>query len=320
MSLFSTLEPYSADHLPVGDGHSLYVEESGNPDGIPIVFIHGGPGGGSSPTSRRFFDPARYRIVVFDQRGCGLSTPHASLEHNTTADLIDDLERIRQHLNIERWALFGGSWGSTLALLYAQAHPDRVLGLVLRGIFLCDQASLTWLYQDGASKLFPDFWQDFIAPLNAEQQQDIIGSYYRLLTDPDMAVQQAAAQAWDLWEDRLSTLLPRTLPDYLDAETAKAALAISRIECHFFEHAGFIQPQQILRDLPLIQHLPVWIVHGRYDVVCSMSNAWALHQAWPGSQLQVVADAGHSANEPGIQQALVAATNALATHLVGKNQ
>lgn len=320
MSLFPALMPFATHQLYVGDGHVLYVEESGNPDGIPIVFIHGGPGGGSSPTSRRFFDPQRYRIVVFDQRGCGLSTPFASLEHNTTAHLVEDLERIRQHLGAERWALFGGSWGSTLALLYAQAHPERVLGLVLRGIFLCDQAALTWLYQDGAHQLFPDYWQDFIAPLNEVQRQDIIGSYYRLLTDPDLAVQQAAAQAWDLWEDRLSTLLPRDLPDYLDAQTAKAALAIARIECHFFKHLGFIQPQQILRDVPLIQHLPAWIVHGRYDVVCALSNAWALHQAWPGSELKIVPNAGHSANEPGIQQALVAATNALAQQLVGSNQ
>lgn len=311
-TFYPDIEPYEAGHMAVSGGHRIYYEQSGNPHGTPVVFVHGGPGGGTSPWHRRFFDPARYRIVLFDQRGCGLSTPHASLEHNTTWDLVADMELLRQRLGIARWQVFGGSWGSTLGLAYAQAHPDRVTCLVLRGIFLLRRAELHWFYQEGASWLFADAWQQFLAPIPLDERGDLMAAYHQRLTSPDKAVQLAAARAWAIWEGATSRLYvdPDMVGHYGDDEFA---LAFARIENHYFVNgAWFRQDDQLLADVPKISHLPCVIVQGRYDVVCPMRSAWDLKQAWPQAQLHLIADAGHSALEPGIVDALVTATDAFA--------
>ncbi|TBU99241.1 prolyl aminopeptidase [Stutzerimonas kirkiae] len=315
-SLFAEIKPYARHELAVEDPHVLYVDESGMPDGLPVLFVHGGPGGGCDASSRRFFDPTLYRIVTFDQRGCGRSTPHASLENNTTAHLIADMERIREHLGIEQWVLFGGSWGSTLSLAYAQAHPGRVLGLVLRGIFLCRPQEFQWFYQEGASRLFPDYWEDYLAPIAEEERGDLMRAFYQRLTGSDQIAQLHAAKAWSGWEGRTATLRPN--PQLVDSFTdAHRALSMARIECHYFVNDAFLEADQLLRDMPKIAHLPGIIVHGRYDVICPLDNAWALHRAWPGSELQIIRDAGHSASEPGITDALVRATQDLALRLLG---
>ncbi|AYF77816.1 prolyl aminopeptidase [Nocardia yunnanensis] len=312
-TLYPPLEPYAQGMLEVGDGQSLYYEVSGNPDGKPAVFLHGGPGGGTSPYHRQFFDPAAYRIVVFDQRGCGRSTPHiadgASLEHNTTWDLVADIERLRTHLGIERWLVFGGSWGSTLALSYAQTHPDRVTELVLRGIFLLRRKEIDWYYNGSAGYVYPDEWEKFLAPVpESERGQDLVEVYHRLLHSPDPEVATAAAVAWSTWEGATSSLLPH--PDRV-AETAdpRFALAFARIENHYFVNHGFLDEGQLLRDIDRIAHIPGVIVQGRYDVVCPATSAWDLHRAWPASQLHLVPDAGHAALEPGITHHLVEATD-----------
>lgn len=315
LPLYPEIKPYARHQLAVQAPHVLYVDESGTADGLPVMFIHGGPGAGCDGSSRRFFDPTLYRIVTFDQRGCGRSTPHASLEHNTTQALIEDIEQIRQHLKIEQFVLFGGSWGSTLALAYAQAHPERVLGLILRGIFLCRPQEFHWFYQEGASRLFPDYWQDYVAPIPMPERGDLMQAFYKRLTGEDQIAQMHAARAWSTWEGRTATLRPNGAVVDRFSE-AQRALAIARIECHYFVNQAFLADNQLLRDMPKIAHLPGIIVHGRYDAICPLDNAWALHQAWPGSELQIIRDAGHSASEPGITDALVRATEQMARQLL----
>jgi len=307
--LYPPIEPYRAHRLAVSTLHELYVEESGNPDGQPVVFVHGGPGGGTSPEQRRFFDPEAYRIVLFDQRGSGRSTPHANLVDNTTWHLVADMERVREHLGIEGWVVFGGSWGSTLALAYAETHPGRVRALVLRGIFLLRPHELRWFYQDGASLLFPDAWEAYLEPIPVEERGDLIAAYHRRLTGEDPAERAAAARAWSVWEGKTSRLLPD--PGSLDTfEEAAFAEAFARIECHYFVNGGFFEtPDQLLDGVDRIRRIPAVIVQGRYDVVCPMTTAWDLHRRWPEADFQVVPDAGHAAIEPGTIDRLVAATD-----------
>lgn len=297
--------------LEVGQGHTLYVEECGNPNGIPVLFVHGGPGGGCGPVHRRFFNPELYRIILFDQRGCGRSTPHAALEHNTTQNLVADMERIREFFSIEQWLLFGGSWGSTLSLLYAEAHPKRMLGLILRGIFLCRDEDVQWFYQQGASALFPDYWQDYLDPIPEDEQDDLLKAYYQRLTSDNQLAQMQAAKAWSIWEGRCSTLTPN--PSVVDHfGDPHFALAMARIEAHYFINKAFLQPNQILQDADKLSDIPITIVHGRYDVVCPLEQAWALQQAAPHAELHIVREAGHSAMEPGIIDNLVHATDRFA--------
>jgi proline iminopeptidase len=307
--LYPEIEPYRTGSLRVSDVHELYVEESGNPAGKPVVFVHGGPGGGTGSKHRRFFDPAAYRIVLFDQRGCGRSTPSASLIDNTTWHLVDDLERLRESLGIERWQVFGGSWGSTLALAYAQTHPDRVTELVLRGIFLVRRREIRWFYQEGADAIFPDAWEDYLAPIPVEERGDLLQAYHRRLTSEDPVVRQVAATAWSRWEGSTSCLRPD--PEVVEHLTDEAvSLALARIECHYFVHDGFFeQDGQLLHNVGRIRHLPTVLVQGRYDVVCPMASAWALHRAFPEADLRIVPDAGHSASEPGIVHELIEATD-----------
>ncbi|MBK1649397.1 prolyl aminopeptidase [Rhabdochromatium marinum] len=310
-SLYPAIEPYTTEFLDVGAGHQLYIEQSGNPAGQPALFLHGGPGAGCSAGHRRFFDPDRYRIILFDQRGCGRSTPHASIDSNTTWDLVADIERLRAHLQVERWLVFGGSWGSTLALAYAEHHPEAVSALVLRGIFLCRPEEIHWFYQQGASRIFPDYWQDFLAPIPPVEHLDLLRAYAERLFGPSGAEQTAAARAWSLWEGRCSTLWPnRELRDSFAADAF--ALALARIECHYFLHQAFLEPDQLLRDIGAVRNIPGVIVHGRYDSVCPMASAWELHQAWPEAEFNIIPDAGHAAFEPATARALVAATDAFA--------
>ena len=311
-ALYPEIEPHDVGRLQVSGLHSIHYEVSGNPEGKPVVFMHGGPGGGTDPKQRRFFDPSAYRIVLFDQRGCGRSTPHAELRENTTWDLVGDIEKLRAHLGIERWQVFGGSWGSTLALAYAQTHPRRVSELVLRGIFLLRRAELLWFYQEGASALFPDAWEAFLAPIPAAERGDLMKAYHRRLTGDDPAVRLEAARAWSVWEASTSFLLQR--PDFIaNAAGDDFALAFARIEAHYFVHRGFLErEQQLLENVGRLRHIPSVIVQGRYDVVCPMASAWQLHRAWPEAELVIVPDAGHSAFEPGILEALIAATDRFA--------
>lgn len=314
MDLYPPVQAYATHALPVDNIHTLYVEESGNPEGIPAVFLHGGPGAGCESAHRCFFDPACYRIVLFDQRGSGRSTPHAALKQNTTWDLVEDLERIREALNIERWLVFGGSWGSTLALAYAQTHPRRVTALVVRGIFLCRDEEIRWFYQDGASRIFPDWWQELLDPIPADERGDLLHAYHRRLTGQDEIARMAAAKAWSIWEGRTATLLPN--PDvHAFFSAPRVALSLARIECHYFVNQAFLRPNQLLQDAHLIAHIPGVIVQGRYDIICPMRSAWELHQAWPTAHLDVVPDAGHAAFELGIRRALVAATDRFAGEL-----
>jgi proline iminopeptidase len=310
--LYPPVEPRSQGYLVVGNGHEIYWEECGNPAGKPAVFLHGGPGAGCDTRARRFFDPARYRIVLFDQRGCGRSRPHASLEHNTTWDLVADIEQLREYLHIERWQVFGGSWGSTLALAYAEAHPARVTELVLRGIFLLRESELDWFYQQGASALFPDRWENYIAPIPEAERGDLMRAFHRRLTGSDRAAAIAAARAWAVWEGSTSFLLT-------DDDNVRKwgeddfALAVARIECHYFVNGGFLRSEsQLLDDVGRIRHIPAVIVQGRYDVVCPMTTAWDLHRAWPEAALRVVPDSGHSAFETGMTDELVRATDRFA--------
>jgi proline iminopeptidase len=304
--LYPEIRPYRTQQLKVDDVHTLYLEEVGDPEGLPAVFLHGGPGAGCEPYHRRFFDPERYRVVLFDQRGAGRSTPHAELSQNTTQDLIGDIEKIREHLGIERWLVFGGSWGSTLALAYAQAHPQRVRALVVRGVFLCRPHEIAWFYQQGASRLFPDYWQDFITPVDPSERDDMLGAYHRLLTGQDELRRLAAAKAWSVWEGRTATLLPdeRVASHFAQPHVA---LSLARIECHYFVNDAFLRSNQLLEEAARLDGIPGLIVHGRYDVICPLENAWELHHAWSGSELSIVADAGHAATEPGIRGRLVEA-------------
>lgn len=306
--LYPEIEPYRTFFLETGDGHTLFVEECGNPDGKPVVFLHGGPGGGTNPRQRRLFDPAAYRIVLFDQRGCGQSTPHASVEHNTTWDLVADIERIRELLGIERWQVLGGSWGSTLALAYAETHPDRVTELVLRGIFMLRPYELTWFYQEGASNIFPDVWETFLSPIPAAERHDLMAAYHQRLFGDNAAAQLEAARAWTNWEWSTSQLIPE-----LEGGSDETYLAFARIENHYFVNGGFFKhPNQLIQDAHKIAHIPSVIIHGRYDVICPVRNAWELHAALPESELHIIPNAGHAMSEPGILDALITATDMFA--------
>ncbi|MBX3483778.1 prolyl aminopeptidase [Phenylobacterium sp.] len=307
--LFPDNEPFANGWLSTGGPHEVFYEECGNPNGKPCVILHGGPGGAINPTMRRFFDPAKWRMALFDQRGCGKSRPNASLDDNTTWSLIDDIERLREHLGVEKWAVFGGSWGSTLALAYAIRRPERVTGLVLRGIFLLTERELRWFYQDGASFLFPDAWARFCAPIPPAERGDMIGAYHKRLTHPDRRVQAEAAAAWSQWEgDTISIRGPEARPSKFNE--IDFAIAFARIECHFFANGGFFDsPNWILENLHRIARIPGWIVQGRFDVVTPMESAWKLKQAWPAARFEVVWDAGHASTEPGIVDALVRATD-----------
>jgi len=312
--IYPKIKPYVTHTLRVQAPHQLHVEECGSPDGIPVLFVHGGPGAGSSPVHRCFFDPEKYRIILFDQRGCGKSTPHASLENNTTQDLVADMEFIRDHLGIKKWLLFGGSWGATLSLVYAQAHPERVLALVLRGIFLCRPHEIRWFYQEGASHIFPDYWEDYLKPIPETERDDLLKAYHRRLTSENEVARMAAAKAWAKWEGRTSTLHPsKTVVDHFSEP--HNALSLARIECHYFSRGSFLEPNQILRDADRLAGIPGVIVQGRYDVVCPMQSAWDLYRAWPDAELQIIPDAGHSALETGIIDALVRATDDMARRL-----
>ena len=312
--LFPDIKPYASQRLAVDDLHTLQVEECGDPDGLPVLFLHGGPGAGCEPMHRRFFDPQRYRIVLFDQRGCGQSTPHAELRDNTTWHGVADIEKLRKHLKIDRWVVFGGSWGSTLALAYAQTHPDRVRGLILRGIFLCRDRDLAWFYQEGASRLFPDLWEHFLAPIPAAERNDLVQAYYRRLTSTNELERLRVAKAWSVWEGSTLTLESNTaLVDHFGE--ARRALGLARIECHYFVNHCFMEPDQLLRNAGRLRDIPGVIVHGRYDVICPLDNAWALHRAWPEAELRIIGAAGHAASEPGIVDALITATQSFADRL-----
>ncbi|HEX7012065.1 MAG TPA: prolyl aminopeptidase [Steroidobacteraceae bacterium] len=308
-TLYPEIEPYNSGMLRVSDEHEIYFEECGNPKGKPALFVHGGPGAGCDARARRFFDPDAYRIVLFDQRGCGRSRPHASLVDNTTWHLVEDMEKLRRHLGIERWLVFGGSWGSTLSLAYAESHPERVSELVLRGIFMLSQFELRWFYQEGASALFPDRWEHYVEAIPPAERGDMIQAFYKRLTSGDRATMVSAARAWSLWEAATSYL-------FVNEDNLKKwgeedfAIAVARIECHYFVNGGFFEREdQLLRNVARIRHIPGVIVQGRYDVVCPMQTAWALHKAWPEADFRIVPDAGHSALEPGTTHELVSATD-----------
>ena len=307
--LYPPIEPIARGHLDVGNGHRIYWETCGNPDGKPVVFLHGGPGGGCNADHRRLFDPQRYRIVLFDQRGCGRSTPTAELAHNTTPELVADIEQLREHLGIQRWLVVGGSWGATLALLYAQAHRDRVEAMVLRGVFSGRRKEIDWLYQFGASEIFPEGWMRFIGPIPEAERGDLLHAYHRRLTHEDEAVRIAAARSWCAWEASVMTLLPR--PAVYSASDA-SLLALARIETHYFVNDTFIAEGQILRDAYKLAGLRGIIVQGRYDVVTPPVTAHDLHLSWLGSRLDIVPDAGHATSEPGIMRRMVQATDEFA--------
>jgi proline iminopeptidase len=314
-TLYPAIEPYDTGRLRVSPIHELYYEQCGNPNGQPTVFLHGGPGGGLVAAYRRFFDPDAYRIVLFDQRGAGRSTPHASLEENTTWHLVADIERLREHLGIKRWLVFGGSWGSTLSLAYAQTHSERVTALVLRGIFLCRPKEIRWFYQEGegASAIFPDVWEEYVRPIPEAERGDMLGAYYRRLMSDDEAIRLEAARAWSIWEGSTSKLFPdRKLID--QSGEAQFALALARIECHYFVNNAFFDSENYLIDnLDKTRQIPAVIVQGRYDIVCPAMSAWELHRAWPEADLQIIPDAGHSALEPGTIDALVRSTDRFRT-------
>ncbi len=304
-SLYPEIEPFRAGILRVSDLHEIYYEEAGNPKGSPVLFIHGGPGGGIEPSHRRYFDPSHYRVVLFDQRGCGQSTPHAELEENTTWDLISDIEKLRVKLGIDKWIVFGGSWGSTLSLLYAETHPERVRALALRGIFLCRKQEIKWFYQDGASHIFPDVWDHYRDHIPVDERHDFVSAYYKRLTSSNRSERLAAARTWSTWEGATSRLIPDAAMISHSGED-NFAEAFARIECHYFINGIWMRnDNQILEDIHRIRHLPCEIVHGRYDVVCPVENAWDLKKAWPEAALHIIPDSGHSAREPGIQSKLI---------------
>lgn len=311
---YPELEANFTGRLKVSDIHELYYEESGNPKGDPVVFVHGGPGGGSSPKNRRYFDPEHYRIILFDQRGCGQSTPHADLHDNTTWDLVADMEKLRTHLKIEKWHVFGGSWGSTLSLAYAETHPTHVKSLCLRGIFLCRPKEIQWFYQKGASFIFPDFWDEYLKPIPAAERGDLVKAYYKRLTSEDRATRLEAAKAWSVWEGSTSRLYPDQdlMHDFNDPDFATA---FARIECHYFTNNAFFKTDNwLIENVGAIKMIPTTIVQGRYDVVCPAESAWELHKAFPEAKMIMVPDAGHSAMEPGILKALVATMDEYRKH------
>lgn len=306
---FPPLEPYNKGFLKVSDIHTLYWEECGNPEGRPVVFLHGGPGGGVAPDHRRFFDPQSYRIILFDQRGSGQSTPCAELRENTTWDLVKDIETIREMLKIDKWVVFGGSWGSTLALTYAITHPEKVKALVLRGIFLCRPSEIEWFYQKGASQIFPDYWDEYLKPIPENERHDMVTAYYKRLTHEHSEIRLQAAKAWSKWEAATSRLLvdPKAVDEFDDPDYA---LSFARIECHYFTNNAFFDTNNwILENVEKIRHIPGVIVQGRYDVVCPARSAWELHKAWPEAKLMIIADSGHAAAEPGTRSALIEATD-----------
>jgi len=310
--LYPPRQPYNEGKLKVSDLHTIHFEESGNPEGKPIVLLHGGPGGGCPPFYRQYFDPEKWRLVMFDQRGCGQSKPHAELQENTTWDLVNDIEKLREYLNIHQWVVFGGSWGSTLSLAYSQTHPDRCKGLILRGIFMLRQKEIRWFYQEGASYIFPDAWEEYVKPIPINERDDLVTAYYQRLTSPDAQIRLEAARAWSIWEGSTSRLFPD-----LDLKQRFGidafAEAFARIECHYFINKGFIEPEdKLLLNIDRIRKIPAVIVQGRYDVVCPMMSAWELHRAWPEAEFIVVADAGHSMSEPGIRTCLIEATDKFA--------
>lgn len=308
---FPAIRPYSTQSIAVTEPHQLYIEESGNPEGIPVLFVHGGPGGGTRQTDRCFFDPDKYRIILFDQRGSGQSKPHASLEDNNTAALVADIEVIRKTLGIERWVIFGGSWGSTLGLIYAQTYPGLVLGLILRGIFLCRDEDIQWFYQYGASQVFPDYWQQYMQIIPEAERGDMLQAYYARLTGDNEIERMAAAKAWSVWEGRCATLHANdALVDHF--ANPHMAMAMARIEAHFFINKAFLEPNQIINNAYRLKDIPGTIVHGRYDMVCPVNQAFDLSHAWPEAKLKIIADAGHSSSEPGTTDALLCATEQLA--------
>ncbi|GAA4087246.1 prolyl aminopeptidase [Nonomuraea soli] len=315
-TLYPPVEPHAGGLLAVGDGNEIHWEECGNPHGKPVVMVHGGPGGGCTAKQRRQFDPEAYRIILFDQRNCGRSRPHASdpavsLEHNTTWHLVADMELLREHLGVDRWQVFGGSWGSALSLAYAQTHPDRVSELVLRGIFMLRPFELHWFYEEGASLVYPDLWEKYVEPIPFEERDDLIGAFHRRLNDPDPAVRLPAARAWSTWEGSTITLLPD--PEIIAShEDDDYAVAFSRIENHYFVNGGFFEEEQLLRDIDKIRHIPAVIVQGRYDMCTPAATAWDLHRAWPEADFHLIPDAGHAFVEPGITDALVTATDRFA--------
>lgn len=312
-TLYPAIEPARSGHLPVSGGHEIYYEEAGTGNGKPVIFVHGGPGGGIVPAYRRLFDPMAYRIVLFDQRGCGRSKPHASLDHNTTWDLVADMERLRKHLNIERWQVFGGSWGSTLSLAYAVTHPDRVSELILRGIFLLRRRELDWYYGGGAAAVFPDEWEKFQAPIPEAERDDMITAYYRRLTSDDVATRLEAARAWSMWEGATISLLPNE-GRVASFGADRFAEAFARIECHYFINGGFLDHDGWLLDrIGQIRHIPGVIVQGRYDMATPVASAWDLHRAWPEADFRLVPDAGHAFSEPGILHELIEATDRFRT-------
>ena len=304
LNLYPDIQPNAQHRIAVDPPHELYVEESGNPEGIPVLVVHGGPGGGCEETQRRFFDAERYRIILMDQRGAGRSRPLAELEGNTTQALVADMEVVRHFLGIDRWVLFGGSWGSTLSLVYAQTYPDRVSGLVLRGIFLCRPQDIQWFYQSGASRVFPDYWEDYLVQIPEEKRGDLVSAYYEKLTSANELEQIQAAKAWSIWEGRCATLHPnpRVVEHFGHPHVA---IALARIECHYFMNQAFLEPDQIIRDAHKLGDIPGIIIHGRYDMVCPLDNALALSKAWPEADLRIIRDAGHSAFEPAIVDALM---------------
>lgn len=307
---FPETEPFQTDYLKVSDLHTIYVEQCGNPEGRPVLFLHGGPGAGVSAYHRRFFDPQHYRIFLFDQRGSGKSTPAAELKENTTWDLVSDIEKIRTHFKIKDWIVFGGSWGSTLALAYAITYPALVKGLILRGIFLCRPSEIKWFYQEGASQIFPDAWEKYFNFIPAEERNDFVSAYYKRLTSPNQDLRLQAARIWSQWEAATSRLFvdPQSIEEFDEPELA---LKFARIECHYFMNNAFFKTNNyLLENITKIRQIPAVIVQGRYDVVCPMRSAWDLHLAWPEAQLQIIADAGHSAGEPGIRSGLIKATDA----------
>jgi len=313
-SLYPAIKPNHSFMLAVDDIHQLYVEECGSVDGIPVVFLHGGPGSGCEPYHRQYFNPEKYRIILFDQRGCGRSTPHAELRQNTTQDLIADMEKIREHLGITQWMILGGSWGSTLALLYAETHPERVSALIVRGIFLCRPSDIAWFYQSGASKIYPDYWQDFLAPIPEDQRDNLLAAYYQLLTGDDEIARMRAAKAWSQWEGLTATLQPKpqVVEHFIDPHTA---LSVARLEAHYFMHNGFLQDDQILADAQPLQDISGIIIHGRYDMICPAEQAYALHQVWSNAELQLLSVCGHAGSEAPIIDAIIDATDRMAQAL-----
>lgn len=307
-TLYPPIEPYRSGMLDTGEGHQIYWELCGNPEGLPVVFLHGGPGAGCSPQHRRLFDPERYNILLFDQRGCGRSLPHAELEANTTWHLVADIERLREMAGFEKLVVFGGSWGSSLALAYSQTHPDRVRGLILRGIFGVRQSEIHWYYQEGASWIFPDLWEDFLAPIPEDERDDLVAAYRRRLTGPDASVRVAAAQAWSRWEGSTIKLIP---DDALINSFAgdEFALAFARIENHYFVHKGWLEEGQLIRDAHKLTGIPGVIIQGRYDIATPAKTAWELHRAWPDADFHMIGDAGHAYDEPGILDRLIRATD-----------